>query len=46
MQKLGNIVPARKAFEAAVAHLSNTVDGDHPALMEATRLASAADASK
>ena len=30
---------ASKAFEAAVLHLSNTVDADHPALRDARRLA-------
>lgn len=30
---------ARKAFEAAVLHLANTVDADHPALRDARRLA-------
>jgi serine/threonine-protein kinase len=34
-QKLGDSASARRAFEAAVAHLSNTVDGAHPALVEA-----------
>jgi tetratricopeptide (TPR) repeat protein len=36
-QQLGNTASARSAFEAAVAHLSNTVDEAHPALVEATQ---------
>ena len=35
----GNGVEAHKAFVAAVEHLSNTVDADHPLLQRARRLA-------
>jgi serine/threonine-protein kinase len=36
-QRAGDEAQARKAFESAVIHLSNTVDADHPALLEARR---------
>ncbi len=38
LQARGEIEPARKAFEAAVTHLSNTVDADHPELVRAREL--------
>jgi serine/threonine-protein kinase len=38
LQELGDHAQARKAFEAAVVHLSNTVDSDHPALLQARQL--------
>ena len=38
LQARGEIEPARKAFEAAVTHLSNTVDADHPELVRALEL--------
>jgi tetratricopeptide (TPR) repeat protein len=38
LQELGERAQAQKAFEAAVAHLSNTVDADHPALLQARQL--------
>jgi tetratricopeptide (TPR) repeat protein len=38
LQELGERVQARKAFEAAVVNLSNTVDSDHPALLQARQL--------
>jgi serine/threonine-protein kinase len=34
----GETQQARKAFEAAVSHLSNTVDADHPELLRARQL--------
>ena len=37
-QKLGDSAQAYKAFDAAVRHLSNTVDDDHSSLVEARRL--------
>jgi serine/threonine-protein kinase len=39
-QQLGDNEQAHKAFEAAVSHLSNTVDENHPALAHARALAS------
>jgi tetratricopeptide (TPR) repeat protein len=38
LRELGDSAQARKAFEAAVLHLSNTVDSDHPALLQARQL--------
>ena len=38
LQALSDIPQARKAFEAAVTHLSNTVDADQPELLRARRL--------
>jgi uncharacterized protein involved in exopolysaccharide biosynthesis len=38
----GDIEQARKALEAAVAQLSNTVDPDHPKLVRARELLAAA----
>ncbi len=38
LQDLGDRAQAHKAFDAAVAHLSNTVDLDHPALLQARQL--------
>jgi hypothetical protein len=35
----GNSVESRKALQAAVEHLSNTVDDDHPMLQLARQLA-------
>jgi hypothetical protein len=40
LQMLGDHAKAHEAFAAAVSHLSNTVDADHPDLLEARRLAS------
>jgi serine/threonine-protein kinase len=40
LRELGDEAQARKAFDAAIEHLSNTVDPDHPALMQARDLAS------
>jgi serine/threonine protein kinase len=34
----GEVIAAREGFEAAAAHLSNTVDGDHPELLQAREL--------
>jgi tetratricopeptide (TPR) repeat protein len=42
LQKQGREAEARKAFAAAITHLSNTVESDHPALMQARELASEA----
>lgn len=39
----GEQAAARKSFEVAVAHLSNTMDADHPALLQARKLLSAAE---
>jgi hypothetical protein len=36
--QLGRDADARQAFENAAAHLSNTVDDGHPALVEARDL--------
>jgi tetratricopeptide (TPR) repeat protein len=41
LEQLGDSVLARKALETAIAHLSNTVDANHPALLQAQRLLSA-----
>jgi tetratricopeptide (TPR) repeat protein len=41
-QQLGNVDRAGQAFESAIVQLSNTVDADHPALVEARRMAEAA----
>jgi serine/threonine protein kinase/tetratricopeptide (TPR) repeat protein len=38
LQALGDRAQAHKAFDAAVLHLSNTVDSDHPALLQARQL--------
>jgi tetratricopeptide (TPR) repeat protein/tRNA A-37 threonylcarbamoyl transferase component Bud32 len=38
LQKLGDDAQARKALEAAVNHLSSTVDANHPALLLAQEL--------
>jgi tetratricopeptide (TPR) repeat protein len=40
-QKLGHSAEAQNAFHNAEGHLANTVDGDHPALVEARSLLSA-----
>jgi tetratricopeptide (TPR) repeat protein len=40
LQKFGDDAQARDAFGKAIEHLSNTVDADHPALMQAHDLAS------
>ncbi len=37
-RQLRDIARARGAFTAAVEHLSNTVDADHPALLRARQL--------
>jgi tetratricopeptide (TPR) repeat protein len=39
LQKRGDDTKAHEAFEAAVRHLTNTVDADHPGLVQAMRLA-------
>jgi eukaryotic-like serine/threonine-protein kinase len=41
LQARGELGEARKAFETAVDHLSNTVDADHPELLRARQLLSA-----
>jgi hypothetical protein len=41
LQEVGNPAEARTAVEAAVANLSNTVDADHPALLQARQLLAA-----
>jgi len=41
LQAHGELEQARKAFESAVAHLSNTVDADHPQLVRARQLLAA-----
>jgi hypothetical protein len=41
LKKRGDEVGARKAFQAAVENLSNTVDADHPKLLLARQLADA-----
>jgi hypothetical protein len=46
LETLGDNTQAHKAFEAAVDHLSNTVDADHPALTEARRHLSAASSTR
>jgi eukaryotic-like serine/threonine-protein kinase len=38
LQQLGDPIQARKSLDVAVAHLSNTVDADHPALEQARQL--------
>lgn len=38
LQRQGDQVGTRKAFQAAVEHLSNTVDADHPKLLLARKL--------
>lgn len=40
LQARGETEPARKAFESAVTHLSNTVDANHPELVRAQELLS------
>jgi tetratricopeptide (TPR) repeat protein len=40
-QQLGDPAQARKAYDSAISHLSNTVDVDHPALLQARQLLSA-----
>lgn len=42
LQRAGDSVQARAAFESAIRHLSNTVVADHPALVEARRLSAPA----
>jgi serine/threonine-protein kinase len=42
LKEKGDDVQARKAFEAAVTQLSNTVDANHPALMQARQLLASA----
>ena len=42
LQKQGRETEAVKSLAAAITHLSNTVDEDHPALLQARTLASAA----
>jgi hypothetical protein len=39
-RELGNTQQAKKQIEDAIAHLSNTVDADHPALIQARELLS------
>jgi cytochrome c-type biogenesis protein CcmH/NrfG len=39
LARRGDPVGARKAFQAAVENLSNTVDADHPKLLLARQLA-------
>jgi hypothetical protein len=39
LAKQADSVQARKAFQAAVDNLSNTVDADHPMLLRARELA-------
>jgi hypothetical protein len=41
LKRQGDEVGARKAFQAAVENLSNTVDADHPKLLLARQLADA-----
>jgi tetratricopeptide (TPR) repeat protein len=41
LKEQGDLINARAAFESAVAHLSKTVDADHPALQSARRLLAA-----
>jgi tetratricopeptide (TPR) repeat protein len=38
LQARGDIKQARKAYEMAITHLSNTVDADHPELLRARQL--------
>jgi tetratricopeptide (TPR) repeat protein len=38
LQARGEVVQARKAYETAITHLSNTVDADHPELLRARQL--------
>lgn len=40
-EQLGDRVQAKKAFETCIIHLSNTVDANQPALLQARQLASA-----
>jgi serine/threonine protein kinase/Tfp pilus assembly protein PilF len=40
-RQLGDRVQATRSFEAGIRHLSNTVDADHPALLQARQLLSA-----
>jgi serine/threonine-protein kinase len=40
-EQLGNRMQARKAFETCITHLSNTVDANHPALLQARQLVEA-----
>jgi eukaryotic-like serine/threonine-protein kinase len=40
LQQLGQPIPARMAFQEAVTHLANTVDAQHPALVQARQLLS------
>jgi tetratricopeptide (TPR) repeat protein len=44
LQMRGESPEAHEAFDAALRHLSNTVDADHPALVQARSLATAASA--
>jgi eukaryotic-like serine/threonine-protein kinase len=39
LQGLGDDTQAHKAYQAAIEHLSNSVDPDHPALLQARNLA-------
>jgi hypothetical protein len=39
LAKEGKAARARKAFQAAVVHLANTVDAGHPMLQSARQLA-------
>jgi serine/threonine-protein kinase len=38
LQLQGDVSQVRKAYETAIAHLSNTVDADHPELLRARRM--------
>jgi hypothetical protein len=40
LAKKGDASGAHAAFQAAIQHLSNAVDADHPLLLQAQRLAS------
>lgn len=42
LQQLGDSAQAHEAFGSAVSHLSNTVDENHPALLQARELMFAA----
>jgi tetratricopeptide (TPR) repeat protein len=47
LQARGDLAQARKAYEAAVTNLANTVDADHPELLRARQLLdSTADAPR
>jgi tetratricopeptide (TPR) repeat protein len=41
LQAGGDVEQARKAYETAITHLSNTVDADHPELLRARQLLAA-----